>query len=261
VVSDTIDQAEDLPTHNGSASSTRALNATPSYWLPMFAASALGTNLGDFTVETLGAGREISFIVLAIVAGVGIFADRRIANRSEFGFWLAIVTLRAAATNVGDFLTHDLAIGSIMLTALSAIMTLIAGHYTRVDTWSGSPRIDARYWLAMLIAGVFGTIGGDLLSHTVGLYAAATILCTATVLVILARQWVISRIAGTAAITYWCVVLVERAAGTPFGDALASHRAVGLGLPHAVVVTASLLLGALLIRRVFQTRASVGYRR
>jgi uncharacterized membrane-anchored protein len=229
---------------------SRALSATPGYWLSMFTASALGTNLGDFAVDIIDDGRGLSFVVLAAIAALGIYLDSRPAKSSEFGFWLAIVTLRAAATNVGDFLTHDLAIGYATLTVLTGILTMIAGRYTRIDARKHAPRIDARYWAAMLIAGMFGTIGGDLLSHTVGLYVAAVLLCSLTLLLIIARSWIVtqSATAGAAAMSYWCVVLAERGAGTPFGDGLASHRAMGLGLPHAMLVTGSLFALALLIR-------------
>jgi uncharacterized membrane-anchored protein len=251
--SEAIDQTGATAPRIDSVSSSRALDATPSYWFSMFAASALGTNLGDFAVGGIGDGRGASFAVLAAIATFGILLDRRSARRGELGFWLAIITLRAAATNVGDFLTHDMKIGYGTLTAVTGISTLIAGHYTRTDTWKRSPHVDARYWIAMLIAGIFGTIGGDLLSHTVGLYAAAAILCSVTVLVVGARRWVIAQAAGMEAVSYWCVVLAERGAGTPFGDGLASHRALGLGLAHAMMVTSALLAAALIVRRTLRT--------
>ncbi|HKD74178.1 MAG TPA: hypothetical protein VKB76_01735, partial [Ktedonobacterales bacterium] len=48
---------------------------------------------------------------------------------------------------------------------------------------------------------------------------------------------------------YWSIVMVERCAGTAVGDALASRRAVGLGIPLASVCTAGLLGISLWIRR------------
>ena len=230
----------------------RALNATPAYWLSMFAASALGTNLGDFWVGELSFGRGMSFASLAALSVLAIWTDRNDGrrgeaafwvSRGEAAFWVAIVALRAAATNLGDFLTHDLAFGFVTVTIVLGVATLVAGAFTRIDPAKGnSPTIDIRYWVAMLIAGVFGTVGGDLAAHWMGLAAAAFALGGLLVLLIALRD----RFAPVSVIAYWCVVLAERSAGTPAGDALASHRAAGLGLPMAMACTGGLLLAGLL---------------
>jgi uncharacterized membrane-anchored protein len=205
----------------------------------MFAASALGTNLGDFWVDDLSLDRLTSFTSLAVISGLAIWSDTRIRRRTETGYWLAIVALRAAATNVADFLTLNYGAISLLLAAA----TLLAGYFTRPDIAKhGTPRVDARYWIAMLIAGVFGTVSGDLASHTVGIYAAAALLCGLLVTLLIVR----GNLAPTSVIAYWVVVLGERCAGTPFGDGLASHRAIGFGLPLAILCTGGLLLAALM---------------
>jgi uncharacterized membrane-anchored protein len=229
----------------GAAAQARALGATPSYWFSMFAASALGTNLGDFTVDALSLGRGMSFVLLAVITGLAFWADSRFARRTDAGYWIAIVTLRAAATNVGDFLTGDLSISYPVLMVVLGLATLFAGCFTRIDrVTSTSPLVDARYWTAMLIAGIFGTVGGDFISHAIGLYAAAAALCSVAVIVLAAR----GAFAATSVLSYWCAVLVERCAGTPVGDALASHRAAGLGLQLAMACTGAMLLVGLLAR-------------
>jgi uncharacterized membrane-anchored protein len=229
----------------GAVVPARALGATPAYWFSMFAASALGTNLGDFTVDTLSLGRGVSFALLAVITGLAFWGDSWFARRTDAGYWVAIVTLRAAATNVGDVLTGDLSISYPVLMVVLGLSTLFAGCFTRIEKVAGtSPLVDARYWVAMLIAGIFGTVGGDFLSHAIGLYAAAAALCTAAVIVLAAR----SAFAAGSVLTYWCAVLVERCAGTPVGDALASHRALGLGMKLAMLCTGFLLMVGLLLR-------------
>ena len=224
--------------------------ATPAYWFCMYAASALGTNLGDFWVDGLGLGREWSFVSLAVISALAIWADRRFAAWTELGYWIAIVALRAAATTVADAMTHDLrwsyAISALML----AIATLVAGRFTNSSSpaggrgFSASPTVNGRYWIAMLIAGVFGTVAGDLASHTIGLFPAAGILAALLVALLVWRSFT-----APASITlYWCVILAERCAGTPAGDALASHRGAGLGLPTAIACTGGALVLGLLVR-------------
>ncbi|WP_428540365.1 hypothetical protein [Rhodopila sp.] len=232
---------------DGSRQARRAMDTTPAFWFSMFAASALGTNLGDFCVDGLSLDRWTSFAALAALAGLSILADRGAARRTDAGYWVAIVTLRAAATNVADFLTHDRKLGYVTISIVLGVATLLAGRFTRIDkTNNGSPTVDERYWGTMLIAGIFGTTVGDMTSHTFGLYAAAGSFCLALAIFIALR----GRFAATSATAYWCVVLAERAAGTPVGDALASSRAVGLGLPIAMACTLALLLAGLTAYRL-----------
>ena len=67
------------------------------YWLAMFAASVLGTNLGDLWAEDLLPGRFSSLaFLLAVCVGAALY-DRRAAGWTEAGYWVAIVVMRAAA--------------------------------------------------------------------------------------------------------------------------------------------------------------------
>ena len=222
----------------------RALAPTPAFWLSMFAASALGANIGDLCAENLGLGLATSFATLAVICALMIWGDRENGGRTEFFYWLAIVCLRAVATNVGDFFTHSLGMNYLLATVVLGAMTLVLGYYTLPSADSASPRIDLRYWAAMFAGGVFGTIGGDMVSHSVGLFLSAILLGALLLAVIRVRNLA----APTAVVGYWCVVLAERAAGTPLGDWLAKTRGLNLGLPIAIVLTTSLLLVALSIR-------------
>jgi len=222
--------------------SPRSLPPTPVFWLTMLIGSAFGTNLGDFAVDALALGRPGSFAVLSALCVWSIWRDRG-GQGSETFYWIAIVALRAAATNLGDFVTHDLRIGYEAASIAAAALTLLAGSWTRAGS-AGTPLIDGRYWGAMLIAGFFGTVAGDLAAHAIGRGAAAGILTLA----LLALLWVRSFAFPTAITGYWCVVLLERCAGTPIGDALASRRSLGLGDTIATLCTGALFAAALLLR-------------
>ena len=218
----------------------RALDAGPAFWTSMFAASALGTNIGDLWVDGLGLSRAWSFASLALICAFAVWGDRLVWRRTEALYWVAIVALRAGATNVADAMTHDLGLNDGASAAVLAVLALGAGCWTRSGA-AGSPVIEGWYWAAMLVAGVFGTMGGDLAAHSIGLFAAAALLAAvlAAVLAVRARWF------AAATPAYWCAVLAERAAGTPAGDALASRRGAGLGLLMATACTLSMFLLAL----------------
>jgi uncharacterized membrane-anchored protein len=96
----------------------------------------------------------------------------------------------------------------------------------------------------MFIAGVFGTVAGDLIHHNVGLYNASAALCILLAGLILTRE----RYAPLSMLLFWSIVMAERCAGTAVGDALASRRAVGLGIVIASICTAALTIISLWVR-------------
>lgn len=227
------------------AAAPRAMIVTRPYWFAMLAASALGTNVGDLWAEILFPGRLTSLASLLIICAVAALYDRRAAPITEACYWVAIVAMRAAATNLADILTHDLALGYGLVSVLLAVLTLIAARFTNPDfSRGGSPRVDGAYWTAMFVAGLFGTVAGDLIHHNIGLYAASAALCLALAALVLLRE---AR-APASMLLYWSIVMAERLAGTAIGDTLASRRALALGVPLATVGTSILLVAALWMR-------------
>jgi uncharacterized membrane-anchored protein len=220
----------------------RALNPSPAFWLAMFVASAFGTVLGDFWAEGLHLGLVLSFGTLVAITRPLIWSDSLKGQRTEAFYWLAIIFLRAGATNVGDGLIHIFGLSFIVASLLTGAATLAAGFFT-LPPFAGavSPLIDLRYWLAMGLGGVFGTVFGDLASHTIGMFPALIALGLGLIIVIFVR----GALAPTSMLGYWCVVLAERAAGTPAGDWLASRRGLGFGLPVALFCTGTSLILAL----------------
>ncbi len=233
------------------AAAPRAMLVTRPYWFAMLAASALGTNVGDLWAEILFPGRLTSLASLLAVCAVAVLYDRRAAPLTEAGYWVAIVAMRAAATNLADILTHDLALGYVLVSILLAVLTLIAAGFTNPDfSRGGSPRVDGAYWTAMFIAGLFGTVAGDLIHHNIGLYPASAALCLALAALILIRE---AR-APASMLLYWSIVMAERLAGTAVGDALASRRALALGIPLATVCTSILMIASLWMRARLRPR-------
>lgn len=99
-------------------------------WATMLTAGVLGTALGDVCADDLGLGAgpaaAINLLILASILGLGLKASLRV----KAGYWLAVVAVRTAGTNVGDWLaSHDgLGLGlplSVTLTGL-AFGTLVA---------------------------------------------------------------------------------------------------------------------------------------
>jgi uncharacterized membrane-anchored protein len=224
---------------------SRALDITYAYWFAMLAASALGTNVGDLWAEILFPGRLTSLAALLVLCAAAVSYDRIAGARSEAGYWIAIVGMRAAATNLADIMTHDLALGYVTVSVFLAALTLVVARFTQPDiARGGSPRVDGVYWVAMFIAGLFGTVAGDLIHHAIGLYIASVALCAVLAGLILTRD----AFAPLSVLLYWAIIMAERCAGTAVGDMLASRRAIALGLPAASICTVALILVSLWVR-------------
>lgn len=221
-----------------------ALGTSVDFWIAMLAASALGTNFGDLWTGHLGISGPVAFTMLVVVCAGSIWADRVVGMATEIAYWVAIVMLRAAATNIADLLTEQLSFNALPLSVGLAILTLLAGKRTLpalTGAAKASPTIDGRYWTAMFIGGVFGTVAGDFVSHSLGLMMSAVILTTFLAGVTVVRE----RLFAASMVSYWSVVLAERAAGTPIGDGLASRHGAALGLPLATCCSATVFAAAL----------------
>src|SRR3984885_9771907 len=102
---------------------------TPRYWVAILVASMCGANTGDFLSHNLHLGHWRGLPPLAAVFLAILWAERRARIATEAYYWLAIIVLRTAATNLADLGTHDLKLGYFLcmglLVALMVAMLLI----------------------------------------------------------------------------------------------------------------------------------------
>jgi uncharacterized membrane-anchored protein len=225
------------------------------YWTALCLASVFGANMGDFFAHNLGLGHVGGLPFLAIALVIVLVLERFDRAVHEAFYWLAIVVVRTAATNLADFFSGDLRLprpwvmaGLAVLLALSvaAVWQLSwRNAANKTDARSNLLRADYGYWLAMLIAGTLGTVMGDFFSHDLHLgNAIASIVLSALLapfLVLGARQllWSLP--------LYWTTIVMVRAAGTTVGDLLAARNALGLALSTAT--TGLLFIGFLILWR------------
>ena len=225
------------------------------YWIALCLASIFGANMGDFFAHNLGLGHVAGLPFLAIAFAIVFVLERFDRTAHEAFYWLAIVVVRTAATNLADFFAGDLRLPRPWVMAgLAAVLALSVAAAWQLSWRNAADKSDARgnllradygYWLAMLIAGTLGTVMGDFFSHDLHLgNAAASIVLSALLapfLVLGARQllWSLP--------LYWTTIVMVRAAGTTVGDLLAARNALGLALSTAV--TGLLFIGFLIVWR------------
>ncbi len=124
--------------------SIHSINTTPRegwYWLVVLVTFALGTALGDWTLDLTGWSPGVSILLPAGLSVAVLLAWRSGAMGSVLSFWLAYVLTRPLGANIGDFLASPKADGGLdlgtlvtSLVFLGAILaTVVYLSVTRVD--------------------------------------------------------------------------------------------------------------------------------
>jgi uncharacterized membrane-anchored protein len=229
---------------------------TGRYWTAILVASMAGANMGDFFSYNLHLGHTRGLLPLAALFALILWAEQRASTATEAYYWLAIIVVRTAATNLADLAAHDLKLdyGLIErgLTALLVISLLadrarVGFRAARVPAVAGPnlPATDGPYWAAMLTAGTLGTATGDFVAGNLGLgLGAGSLLLAAIFALVLLLS---SRFGSMSKPWYWASIVAARTAGTTMGDFVANQHGLNLGLPLSTVCTCLLLAGIVIL--------------
>jgi uncharacterized membrane-anchored protein len=223
------------------------------YWCAIVVASMAGANSGDFAARYLYLGHTGGLLPLALVFLGIVWGERHAHRATEAFYWLAIIVLRTAATNLADLMTHDLRLGyPLALAALTALIVAILLFVWRRDGAAPAsadgrklPATDNAYWLAMLTAGTLGTAAGDFTADAIGLGIGSLVLLVVFLIVLFGAV----RIGKMSLFWYWAAIVAARTAGTTLGDFLPSRRGLDLGLPLSTAITLTTLTAIVILWR------------
>jgi uncharacterized membrane-anchored protein len=233
------------------------------YWTGIALASIFGTNLGDFYAHESGLGLLGGLPVLVLLFAGAYLAERQDRHAHDAYYWVCIIIMRTGATNIADYMAgrRGLAIDRLTLSiGLGLLLVLLAwwSARNRARRIDASPKLlpdtDGRYWLAMLTAGVFGTVLGDYAQGLLGQGMAAAVL---SVVLAVGLLLIYRRSFLPAAAAYWLVIGIARTTGTAIGDWLAESKLLNLGLPVSTILTGIAFAGVLVFwrspRQVFRS--------
>lgn len=229
------------------------------YWTAIILASVFGTNMGDFYAHESGLGIAKGLAVLALLTAIVFVAEYFDQRRHEVYYWLVIILIRTGATNIADYLAFRVRVPEVLLTlGLIALLALFGWGMQRSASRSGDlshtlPPTNAAYWLAMLSAGVFGTVLGDICEHRIGMGVSAVLLSAIFLAVLFAGR---GRAAQIVAL-YWTTVAVARTAGTAIGDWLAENRIVHIGLPLSTLISGIMFVAVLVLWKASVVKGSL----
>jgi uncharacterized membrane-anchored protein len=156
-------------------------------------------------------------------------------------FWITKALTTAMGESTSDYLVHALSpVAAVLLGFVAFCAALVL--QLRASRYSA-----ARYWFAVSMVGVFGTMAADVLHVGFGVPYAAS---TALFVVVLAAVFVLwHRVEGTLSVHsivtprrelfYWAAVVATFALGTAVGDLAANS--FGLGYLPAALLFAALI--------------------
>jgi uncharacterized membrane-anchored protein len=214
------------------------------YWLTLVAASIFGTNTGDFVAHYLHLGHLAGLPYMALIFGAILVLARWARRSHALYFWAAIITMRTAATNVGDAF-HDFhvpySLSIALVLVLFAASVLLYGRVSAGAGPQGTVRVDSAYWTCMMLAGILGTIGGDFASFRLGLTPLGAA-CVFGGLIAASFWWFGKTATLLNPVPYWATVALIRTGGTAAGDALADAFRLALSTALTGLVFVGLVL-------------------
>ena len=77
------------------------------YWSALCIASVFGANMGDFCARYLGLGHVKGLPILGVMLVIIFMVESRDRYAHQTYYWLAIIVIRTAATNLADFAAGD----------------------------------------------------------------------------------------------------------------------------------------------------------
>ena len=223
------------------------------YWFGIVFASIFGTNLGDLYAHDSGLGLGLGLLLLVVLFAATYRVEAKDRTAHEVYYWLAIIIIRTGATNIADYLAFRVRVPALLLASgLAALIAVFAWRGSASRAWrdrvSASPTLaktNLAYWAAMLAAGVFGTVVGDVCSHQFGQGPAAIGLG----LLLVVLLGVAKSRAARSVVVYWCAVSFARTAGTCVGDWCAENKILHIGLPLSTLLTGTAFVAVLSVWR------------
>jgi uncharacterized membrane-anchored protein len=156
-------------------------------------------------------------------------------------FWIVKALTTGMGESTSDFLVHGL------IPELAVVLGGVAFVAALYLQFSSDRYVPWRYWLAVAMVGVFGTMCADVLHVAVGIPYVVSTVFYAVVLFVVFRTWY--RVEGTLSIHsitterrevfYWAAVLATFALGTAAGDLTAVTFGLGFfgsGLMFAAII-------------------------
>ncbi len=210
---------------------TKVPEVTLIFWIIKIAATTLGETGGDAVSMSMNLGYAVASIIF-IGIFIGVVAAQIAARKFHpLLYWSVIVATTTAGTTMADFADRSLHIGYtggasiLFLLLISSLYIWYKSTGTIAVNSISTPKVEAFYWVAILLSQTLGTALGDWMADTNGVGYGGGVLVFAAGLAIVAGGYFFTKVSRT--LLFWSAFILTRPLGATLGDLLDKPHADG----------------------------------
>jgi uncharacterized membrane-anchored protein len=226
----------------------RLLNKVPEVTLAFWAIKIMSTTVGetgaDYLTVHAGLGTVLTDGIVLILLTASLLLQLRARRYIPWRYWLAVVLISVAGTQITDFLTDKLEISLYVTSAaFAAVLASTFAIWYRVERTLSIHTIyttqrELFYWTAILFTFALGTAAGDLATEALQLgFQLGVIVFGALIALTAVTYW----LGANPTLTFWIAYILTRPLGASLGDLLSQAKAYG-GLGLGTIITSAAFL-------------------
>ncbi len=235
--------------------------AVLSFWVIKILSTTVGETGADYLAVNAGLGTAVTGGITAALLATALAGQLRSRRFVPWLYWLCVVLLSVAGTQITDALTDRLGVSLYLSTGVFAVLLalLFAAWYRRERTLAiatiNTARRERFYWAAILLTFALGTAAGDLATEELALgFRLGVVVFGALIAIIYAAR----RNGANPVLAFWLAYILTRPLGASLGDLLSQsteYGGIGWGTVNTSVVF--LLAIAALVAMVSRVPAAI----
>ena len=222
---------------------------TLSFWIIKIMSTTVGETGADFLAVNAGWSHGVTRAVMGALLAAALVMQLRTRRYTPWVYWLTVVLVSVAGTQITDLLTDGLGISLYVSTAVFAVAlaAIFAVWYGAERSLSIHDIVTRRrelfYWLAVLCTFALGTAAGDLATEASGLGFAWGTSIFGALIGCAHAAW---RMGANPVLTFWISYILTRPFGAALGDLLTQAKTYG-GLGVGAMWTSAMFLSVIVI--------------
>ncbi|SMG01247.1 INTEGRAL MEMBRANE PROTEIN (Rhomboid family) [Burkholderia singularis] len=222
---------------------------TLAFWVIKIMSTTVGETGADYLAVHVGLGAAVTGVLTACLLSAALALQLRARAYVPWRYWLAIVLVSVAGTQITDALTDGLGVSLYVSTPLfaAALAVTFALWYRCERTLSihtiVTPRREGFYWAAILLTFALGTAAGDLATEALGLGFRLGIVAFGGAIALAA---VAAALGMNRVLVFWLAYILTRPLGASLGDFLSQAQMYG-GLGLGTIKTSAAFVAVIVV--------------
>lgn len=223
---------------------------TLAFWLIKILATTLGETGGDAVSMSMNYGYLLSTVIFAAIFAITVTVQIATRKFHPFIYWATIIATTTVGTTLADFADRSLGIGyaggasSLLVLVLVSLFVWYKSMGSISVESVRSPKVEAFYWVTIMLSQTLGTALGDWAADDAGLGYGGSALVFGFLLAVVAALFFGTKISRS--ILFWAAFILTRPFGAVVGDFLDKPIASG-GLALSRYSASFVLLSCIIV--------------